>query len=223
MMIVMSGKLLFRKLLFGFSFAGLLFSCVPNEVQKKKVGIVNFNAFQEQILGANSKAEVKQIDDKVFEIIRDSSLNRVLPKVWAEDQHGIKVNLSLLIDKPTLMVITSPYAQWGTVDLARDLPEALEGLESKYRILCLLLKEPAPEGVEIPEDFYKVQLEQLTQLFPNSYLIRNSEAQKLNIYSLPSRYYFNENGVISKISPTAISPSKLKQEIKAHLGGEPDS
>jgi hypothetical protein len=192
----------------------LIIACNPMDYKEETVGEVDFSRYQDQLLSAQTEEQIKKVDSFIFKVIRDSSINRKLPKVWAEDLNGIKVNLSLLIDKPTLMVITSPYANWNTINLAREIPEAIKLAEGEKRVISLLLYEKAPPGAEIPPDFYKVQLEQLSALFPNAYLIRQPEAKKLNLYSLPSRYYFNEKGVLTHISHTALSYKRLATEVK---------
>ncbi len=208
----MNGRLAFFICLISF-----LSACELMEEEHKTIGQVNFNRYQDQLRSAQSEQQIKQLDSIIFEVIRDSSVNRLLPDVWAEDQYGVKVNLSLLIDKPSLMVITSPYAQWNSIDIAREIPDAAELIEGDKRIICLLLEEPAPKGADIPVDFYKVQLEQLAELFSNSYLIKREEAQKLNLFALPTRFYFDEDGVLKSLSPTAVSPNRLKAEIKSNF------
>lgn len=207
----MSGKQLNR---LGIIVLLLITACNPLDYREEAVSEVDFSRYQDQLISAQSDEQIKKVDSFIFNVIRDSSINRRLPQVWAEDVNGIKVNLALLINKPTLMVITSPYANWNSIDLAREVPEAIKLVGGEKKVICLLLNEKAPPGLEIPTDFYKVQLEQLSGLFPNSYLIRQAEAQKLNLYSLPSRYYFNENGILMHISHTALSYNKLTAEIK---------
>jgi len=214
MMKVMSGKIYPGILLIIIASLG---ACNPLDMKQETIAEVDFNQFRDQLRAAQSDPQIRQLDSLIFDRIEDSSLNRVMPQVWAEDQYGVKVNLALLIDRPSLMVITSPFAQWNSIDLARELPEVAKLIESDKRIICLLLKEPAPKGVEIPQDFYKVQIEQLSALFPNTYLIRKGEAQKLNIFTLPSRYYFDDKGVLQQISPTAVSFNQLKAEVKRHF------
>ena len=214
MMTVMNGKL---KYTLGFYSLLFLLACNPLDYKDKTVGEVDFSKFHELLLSAESDSQIRKVDSFIFKVIQDSSIDRKIPQVWAEDGYGVKVNLSLLTNKAGLMVITSPYANWNSIDLAREVPESINVIEGEKRVICLLLNEKAPRGVEVPPDFYKVQLEQLSELFPNTYLIRQSEAKKLNLYSLPSRYYFDEKGVLRHISHTALSYNKLKSEIKQNL------
>ena len=211
MMTVMNGKTLTLSILVAML---LVSACNPLDYKPSTIGEIDFSRYQDQLISAQSEAQIKKVDSFIFNVIRDSSLDRSMPQVWAEDANGIKVNLSLLIDKPTFIVITSPYANWNSIDLAREIPEAVKLVEDDIRVICLLLKENPPPGLEVPPDFYKVQLEQLSGLFPNTYSIRQSEAKKLNLYSLPSRFYFNEKGVLKHISHTALSYNRLTAEMK---------
>ena len=214
MKIVMNGKLKTSGLVF---VVATLLACNPLDYKKQTIGEVDFNQYQELLMSAQSQSQIKKVDSFIFNVIKDSSIARYLPQVWAEDRDGIKVNLAMLIDKPCLLVITSPYAKWNTINMVREIPKALEGLNGDYRVICLLLKEAPPAGADIPENFYDVQIEQLSALYPNSYTIRPYEAEKINLYALPSRYYFEKDGRLTHLSHTSITFDDLLTEIQTYL------
>lgn len=192
----------------------LCLACDTEEKEKPAIARIDFEAFREHLMRAQNPAESARWDSLIFNRIEDSSLMRHLPKCWAKDLYENKVNLALMINQPTLMIITSPFSNWGPVQIAKEMPGIMAKSEFKPRVMILLLRESRPELNKLPEDFYRIQLEQLSQLYPTTYTIDEKEAAKLNVYALPCRYYFNAEGKLVELSKGSLSPGKMVKEIE---------
>lgn len=195
----------------------LFASCSSPEIEKEKeyLQLVDFSEYQDQMMNARSRAENARIDSLIFDRIETASIGKYLQPFYGMDEYGKSMRIDTLVDAQTLLTITSPYSNWNSIDIAKDLPSILEGLEKNPKIINLILKEPNPSGQAMPDNFYKIQIEQLRLLYPHTYMINGSEARKLNMYALPCRYYLDKEGKILKISKGAIPINRVKKEVKS--------
>ena len=190
-----------------------VFAIACSKPEKKEYfSIIDFSAYQEELINASSIEENKRLDSIIFDQIEQATVNRYLPPLIGSDLEGKEVRVDQLIKKPTLIVFFSPFCGWTSVDLANELPEIIDGAESRPEVIVLLLEERRG-GIELPEDFYKVQHEQLKFLYPNTFLIQGTEAQKLNMYALPSRFYFNGDKKLLQLTKGRVSVNRVKKEI----------
>ncbi len=196
----------------------LLVACANDSAEQKElIQKIDFATYQQYIYTAKSEEEVRKIDSMIFQEIKTTSLNRYLPPISAKDKNNRMVRVDSLISGPTMIVMYSPFSGWSSVDLAEELPRALNGIPNPPNVICLFLNEPDRPEVQLPQDFYKITLEQMSFIYPNFFVIEPGEAQKLNMYALPSRYYTDSEGKLMKLEHGAVSVDRLKKEIKTFL------
>lgn len=183
---------------------------------KENIQLVDFSKFNDRFSAELDEIEMRKTDSLIFEAIEKASLEKYLPQLNAKAPNGEYVDISKLIKAPTLILVYSPYCGWSSVDLAEQLPAALDGLENKPEVICLYVAEERV-GSDLPENFFDLQQDQLKYLFPNFLIVPPEEAQKLNIYALPARYYFHSDGKLAAIRKgiyRAEAVKGLRREIK---------
>jgi len=210
----MSGKGMV-KLIYSLLVLFFLFSCSEKieEEAREHISRVKFSSFQEQLSNAQSLEESQRLDSMIFSKIEEASIGRYLPQLFGMDENRNQLIIDTSFNKPCLLVLYSPFCGWNSVDLANELPMVVEPKSQEFEVVVLLFLESRPE-LNIPSDFYKVQIEQLRYLYPKSYLINGKEASKLNMYALPSRYYFNEQGKLIQLKKGKVSTNRMKNELE---------
>lgn len=205
---------IFQKVSYSFIVLAGLFTiaCSSSTETKEYIKKVDFSKYQVQLSSAKNGIESNRLDSQIFQEIEEAMIDKYLEPLYGMDAYGNRIRIDTLIDQPTLVILTSPYSNWNSVDIAKELPTIVEKSNPSFQIVNLLLKEPNPNGQALPANFYKIQIEQLQLLFPHTYLINGSEAIKLNMYALPCRYYFNQGGQLIKISKGAIPMNRFIKE-----------
>ncbi|MCB9360267.1 MAG: hypothetical protein H6587_01925 [Flavobacteriales bacterium] len=193
-------------LIFIILFITSLYSCS----QEDEIIPINFSKYEKLFVPPMTQKKSNEIALRQDNEIKEKSIGKKIPPITVKDTSGNEVLLKELITQKTLISIVNAHCGFGLESVTNDLPKALEKIKNSINVIILLEKTSEDE---IDASRFNRNLKDIIKLYPNVYVIDENDSHKINVYSSPVRYYFNEEGVLIHIKRGLSSVDKLYNEI----------
>lgn len=196
-----------------FLFILLLITNLFSYAQDEVIIPINFSEYEKLFVPGMTQKKSDEISLKQVNEIREKSIGKKLPDITVRDSNNNSILLKELINQKTLITIANAHCSFGLESLTNDLPKALEKLKSlEKQVHIIVLFEWTPEDEIDSTRFYR-NYSEIAELYSNVYIINEVDSRKINIYSSPIRYYFNENGLLMERKSGLSNVERLFDEI----------
>lgn len=169
------------------------------------------------INGETEKESHRKFQEFYKELL-SNTINRTIPNVEILNLEGEKMNLRDILIDETILISSSIHCGWGLEGLTNDFPNAIKELGKdslNFNVICLLKREKS----DIDQPKFKETLNELIQIYESVYIIDESEARKINLFSDPVRFYINGEKVVKHIGTgVSLIENTLLNEIKENTG-----
>lgn len=144
---------------------------------------------------------------------RFNTIGKTIPSIRIYDNKGKEKDLRRILKKPTLLIASSPYGEYGFNEMLTYFPAtvaAYEGDMDRFDIICLLVIDK--EMTKEQEMLVKDALSKLGQNYQQVYTIDSEEAAKINILSDPTKFFINKDGVVVDYSMGVVMDDYFRQQ-----------
>lgn len=153
-----------------------------------------------------------------YKELLSNTINKTIPKIEIITVVGEKMNLQDILIGETILISSDNHCGWGLEGLTNDFPNAIKKLEKEslyFNVICLLKR--GDSDIKTPE--FRNTLNELTQIYESVYIIDETEARKINLFSNPARFYISSEKIVKHIGAGfSLIENKLLNEIKENTG-----
>lgn len=155
----------------------------------------------------------RAIGEMQFQEVREKTLNRVLPTTPMYREDGSTTDLSTLTQNSCMVNFVKTHCSWGQMEAEEFLPYCLKTRDIK--VICVIVRDSLDDKDN--SDLLKLQ-SSLGSHYEEVYIMEDSVALRINVRASPTRYYFDDKGVLYALHP-GVNPKKerLCEEIDRNM------
>ena len=181
--------------------------------QEEVIIPIDYRMYEKEFVPGLTQKKANEIGARQDDEIRTKSIGKKLPDIIVKDTLGNPVLLKNLVTQKTLIAIANAHCGFGLESLTNDLPKALAKIkETGKDFHLIILFERTAEDDEDSTRFNRNLIE-IKELYTNIYIIDENDSKKINVYGSPTRYYFNEKGILKEIKNGLSTVERLYDEI----------
>lgn len=181
--------------------------------QEEVIIPIDYRMYEKEFVPGLTQKKANEIGARQDDEIRTKSIGKKLPDIIVKDTLGNPVLLKNLVTQKTLIAIANAHCGFGLESLTNDLPKALAKIkETGKDFYLIILFERTTEDDEDSTRFNRNLIE-IKELYTNIYIIDENDSKKINVYGSPTRYYFNEKGILKEIKNGLSTVERLYDEI----------
>jgi len=198
----------------------LLIICFSCKREAQPIIHVDIKPFEKQINSGNAftQEDVNKIMSNLQSEIKKNTVRKSLPSVNLVNVHGTNVDLVDLIKKRSIIIFTDSHCGFGKGSTTEDFPEVLNKLQKRHRdfdVFCIVINSNSDSSDTKSFDSF---ISELKPIYPNLYLINQTDSQRLNIYGVPTHFLVDNNKiVVSYRTGMAMVPNLLYDEVDKFL------
>ncbi len=198
-----------------FIIISFLFVSTYSLAQENIIIPIDFDAYEKLFIPPMTEKESYKIYEKQNLEIKEKSIGKQLPDIYVKTLKGDSILLKYLITEKTLCAFADSHCGFGLESLTNDLPKALNRIKSDGINLNTIAIYIIDTSDDLNSTRIKKNLIEITELHPNTYILKNCGAKKINIIGGVTRYYFNDDGVLMEIKGGLSNVDRLTNEIIA--------
>ncbi|MBI2279965.1 MAG: hypothetical protein HYU68_04670 [Bacteroidetes bacterium] len=190
-----------------------LLMCLSCFSQEDVIIPIDYTLYKKEFVPGLTQKKANEISARQDNEIRTKSIGKKLPEISVIDTLGSSVLLKKLVIQKTLIAIANAHCGFGLESLTNDLPKALAKIKEADKDLhVIILYERTAEDDDDSTRFNR-NLSEIKELYPNVYIIDEIDSKKINVYGSPTRYYFNDKGILMEIKNGLSTVERLFDEI----------
>ena len=157
---------------------------------------VNYEAYYEGVTSLTEK-ENQGLTQNIVMAWYNNTVGREIPDIQIEGLDGKTVRLKKWLKRETILIFTEPYCGYGSEEVEKDFPIALQNLKEEMEgidILCL---------IEIPEDSDKQETieyaKSLLGKYSNLFIIEQKDALRCNLTGSPTKFFIDKKQIVRHV------------------------
>ncbi len=157
---------------------------------------VNYEAYYKGVTSLTEK-EGQELTQNIVMAWYDNTVGREIPDIQIKDLNGKTVRLKKWLKKETILIFAEPYCGYGSEEIEKDFPIALQNLKNELEgidILCLIgLFEDADLQETI--DYAK----SLQDKYNNLFIIEQKDALRSNLTGSPTKFFIDKKQIVKHV------------------------
>lgn len=140
---------------------------------------------------------------------RINTIGKRIPPLEVTDKSGKNTTLTKIIDKPCIIIASSPWGTYGIDEMLYYFPEVIENTKQQdhdFQVICLIVDDglyPDMQDVRTTAEL----------TYRQTYYITPTEAAKINIFADPTKFYINKEQIVVDYSMgVVLDPYYREQE-----------
>ena len=157
---------------------------------------VNYEAYYEGVTSLTEK-ENQELTQKLVMAWYNNTVGREIPDIQIKDLNGKPVRLKKWLKKETILIFAEPYCGYGSEEVEKDFPIALQNLKEELEgsdILCLI--EVAEDSNEQETIDYAKSLQ---GQYNNLFIIEQKDALQCNLTGSPTKFFIDKKQIVRHV------------------------